>query len=144
MDAIGKGDDQMTQSYFDAKADIWDAEIAEKDQAKLENMANRLDIKPGDTVLDVGSGTGIFVPFLLSKIGIKGKLLCVDSSEEMLEKARKKNFNGNNEIHQQVPELSGDLIPDERDVLQLLSSVGFKKINVYEETSSYLVKAEKQ
>jgi ubiquinone/menaquinone biosynthesis C-methylase UbiE len=194
----------MSRSYFNSKADIWDEKIAEKDPEKLENMAKKLDIQPGSTILDVGTGTGIFVPFLLKKIGNKGKLVCLDSAEKMLEKARKKNFKGNieylcsdisstqfadevfdavvcyssfphfgdkskalkeisrvlkkggklfichtssktaiHEIHQQVPELSTDLIPDKGEMLQLLSSAGFGQIDVRDETSSYLAKAEK-
>jgi ubiquinone/menaquinone biosynthesis C-methylase UbiE len=85
----------MTWSYFNSKADIWDEKIAEKDFSKLENMAKNLYIQTGSKVLDVGTGTGIFIPFLLQKIGDKGELFCLDSAERMLEKARKKNFNGN-------------------------------------------------
>ncbi len=85
----------MTQSYFDSKADIWDDKIAEKDSDKLKMMASNLDIKSGSSVLDVGTGTGILVPFLLKRIGPNGKLVCLDSAEKMLEKARVKNFKGN-------------------------------------------------
>jgi ubiquinone/menaquinone biosynthesis C-methylase UbiE len=194
----------MTQSYFNNKADIWDEKIAEKDLAKLENMAKNLDIHPGSTVLDVGTGTGIFIPFLLKKVGNKGKVVCLDFAEKMLEKARKKNFKGNieyvcsdvsdthlgdemfdvvvcyssfphfkdkagalqeikrllkkggrlfichtssrafiNEIHQHIPELSSDLIPDKEEMQHLLSSAGFGQVGVYGETNSYLAKAEK-
>ena len=194
----------MTQSYFDGKADIWDEKIAEKDTDKLKNMANNLDIKPGSHVLDVGTGTGIFVPFLLKKVGNKGKLVCLDSAEKMLEKAREKKFKGNieyfcsditstkfedevfdavvcyssfphfrdkpkalreikrllkkggklfichtssrsaiNEIHQHVAELCTDLIPDQEEMWNLLSSAGFREIKLYDEASSYFAKAEK-
>jgi ubiquinone/menaquinone biosynthesis C-methylase UbiE len=85
----------MTRSYFNSKADIWDEKIAETDCSKLENMAKNLDIQPGAVVLDVGTGTGVFIPFLLNKIGIKGRLVCLDSAEKMLEKARAKNLKGN-------------------------------------------------
>jgi ubiquinone/menaquinone biosynthesis C-methylase UbiE len=85
----------MTQSYFNSQAEIWDEKIAEKDPEKLENMASRLDIQIDSTVLDVGTGTGVFIPFLLEKIGSKGKLICLDFAEEMLNKARAKGFKGN-------------------------------------------------
>jgi ubiquinone/menaquinone biosynthesis C-methylase UbiE len=88
----------MTCSYFNSKADIWDEKIAEKEPAKLESIARNLDIRPGSTVLDVGTGTGVFVPFLLRKIGDNGKLVCLDSAEKMLEKARAKSFKGNIEF----------------------------------------------
>jgi ubiquinone/menaquinone biosynthesis C-methylase UbiE len=194
----------MTWSYFNSKADIWDEKIAEKDFSKLENMAKNLYIQTGSKVLDVGTGTGIFIPFLLQKIGDKGELFCLDSAERMLEKARKKNFNGNieyvcsdisntqlgdeifdvvvcyssfphfrdkakalveikrllkkggrlfichtssrvsiNEIHQRIPELSKDIIPDKEEMWHLLSSAGFGQIDVRDEISSYLAMAEK-
>jgi ubiquinone/menaquinone biosynthesis C-methylase UbiE len=84
----------MTRSYFNSKADIWDEKIAEKDIGKLANMAERLDIQPGSALLDVGTGTGVFVPFLLKKLGNSGKLVCLDFAEKMLEKAKAKNFRG--------------------------------------------------
>ncbi len=194
----------MTSSYFNSKADIWDEKIGEKDPAKLEGMAKNLDIQPGSIVLDVGTGTGIFVPFLLKKIGNKGKLVCLDSAEKMLEKAQNKNFKGNieyicgdicstqlgdgifdtvvcyssfphfkdktkalqeinrllkkggklfichtssratiNEIHRQIAEISTDLIPDKKKMRQLLSSSGFGKISLFDETTKYLAKSEK-
>jgi ubiquinone/menaquinone biosynthesis C-methylase UbiE len=85
----------MTESYFNGKAHIWDEKVAENDPVKLQNMADNLDIEPGAHILDVGTGTGVFVPFLLKIIGTGGKLTCLDFAEKMLEQARKKNFKGN-------------------------------------------------
>lgn len=85
----------MPRSYFNEKASIWDETIAEKDATKLERMAQRLKIKPGSTVLDVGTGTGVFAPFLLRKAGNSGRLLALDVAEEMLKRARAKRFDGN-------------------------------------------------
>ena len=47
----------MSRVYFNEKATVWDETVAEKDGTKLERMAESLDIEPGSTVLDVGTGT---------------------------------------------------------------------------------------
>jgi ubiquinone/menaquinone biosynthesis C-methylase UbiE len=85
----------MSQEFFNARATTWDEKVAEKDLSKLETMLARIDIKSGDTVLDVGTGTGVFVPFLLRKIGQAGRLVCLDYAEAMLDIAREKDFKGN-------------------------------------------------
>ena len=85
----------MSKDFFNSRAATWDDKAAEKDVSKLKAMAARLDIKPGATLLDVGTGTGAFVPFLLKKIGRKGNLVCLDFAEEMLKIAKAKSFKGN-------------------------------------------------
>ncbi len=85
----------MIRTYFNQRAAIWDDMVAEKDETKLKQMAERLNIGPGATVLDVGTGTGVFIPFLLSKIGGNGRIFALDIAEEMLGKAKAKGFNGN-------------------------------------------------
>ena len=84
----------MLKTYFNQKAALWDETIAEKDVTKLESMVARLDIDPGSTVLDVGTGTGVFIPFLMSKIGEQGRIVGLDVAEEMLKRAVAKSFDG--------------------------------------------------
>ena len=85
----------VIRAYFNQKAGSWDETTAEKDTAKLDRMAKRLKIKPGSIVLDVGTGTGVFIPFLLRKIGEDGRIIALDIAERMLGRARAKGFNGN-------------------------------------------------
>jgi len=85
----------MSKEFFNSRAAIWDEKVAEKDTTKLEAMAARLEIKAGAAVLDVGTGTGVFTPFLLRKIGPEGKLVCLDFAEEMLKILISKGFKGN-------------------------------------------------
>jgi SAM-dependent methyltransferase len=57
---------------------------------------NFVDLKKGETVVDLGSGAGIDA-FLASKlVGNKGKVIGIDITEEMLEKARKASIVNNN------------------------------------------------
>ncbi|MBA7655718.1 2-methoxy-6-polyprenyl-1,4-benzoquinol methylase [subsurface metagenome] len=85
----------MIRTYFNQKAAIWDETVAERDTAKLKRIARCLNIKPGSKVLDIGTGTGVFLPFLLNKVGKHGQIVSLDFAEEMLRKARAKGFNGN-------------------------------------------------
>jgi ubiquinone/menaquinone biosynthesis C-methylase UbiE len=84
----------MSREFFNSRAAIWDETVAEKDTDKLEAMVTRMDIEPGSTILDVGTGTGVLVPFILKKIGEKGRLVCLDFAEEMLNKVEVKGFRG--------------------------------------------------
>jgi len=85
----------VIRAYFNQRAAVWDETSSEKDATKLERMAQRLNIAPGSTVLDVGSGTGVFIPFLLSQLGRSGRLIALDFAEEMLRKSQAKGFDGN-------------------------------------------------
>ncbi len=49
-----------------------------------------LNLKPGDTVVDIGCGTGLCFPLLMNRIGPNGHLIGVDISSEMLSHANKK------------------------------------------------------
>ena len=51
-----------------------------------------LDLKPGDTAVDLGCGTGLNFPLIQDAINPDGKIIGVDLSDAMLEKARKQNL----------------------------------------------------
>ena len=85
----------MTKAYFNEQACIWDEKIAEKDTVKLQYIADCLTIESGSTILDVGTGTGVFLPYLLHKTGTSGRIIALDHAEKMLLKAKNKNFGGN-------------------------------------------------
>ncbi len=49
-----------------------------------QKLANALDLKPTDTVADIGAGTG-YISFRLSRLVPQGKVLAVDIQPEMIE-----------------------------------------------------------
>ncbi|MBD3211821.1 MAG: methyltransferase domain-containing protein [Candidatus Lokiarchaeota archaeon] len=77
------------RKYFDDRAENWDDNVFH-DPNKIEILLQELDLKKGETILDVGSGTGVMVPYLNEKIGEKGEIVAIDISEEMISKAKKK------------------------------------------------------
>jgi len=81
------------QQYFDQLAPTWDQELVTREKLKsLSNIVKELGIKPGYSVLDIGSGTGILLPFLIAELGDEGKIVALDFSVEMLCQAKAKNF----------------------------------------------------
>jgi ubiquinone/menaquinone biosynthesis C-methylase UbiE len=80
------------QEYFDQLAPTWDQEVGPQRLTSLGEIVDELGIKPGDHVLDLGSGTGVLVPFLIAKLGTKGKIVALDFSMDMLARAQAKDF----------------------------------------------------
>jgi len=85
----------VTRVYFNQKAARWDETSTERDTIQLERMVKRLKLIPGATLLDVGTGTGVFLPFLLGELGREGRIIALDFAERMLGRARAKGLGGN-------------------------------------------------
>ena len=84
--------DMQLQGYFDQLAPTWDQELTGERLKCLGNIIKELGIKPGYHVLDIGSGTGVLLPFLIAELGDAGKIVALDFSAEMLGQAKAKNF----------------------------------------------------
>jgi len=80
------------QEYFDQLAPGWDRELTGERLKCLGNIVKELDIEPGYCVLDIGSGTGVLLPFLIAELGDEGNIVALDFSAEMLCQAQAKNF----------------------------------------------------
>jgi ubiquinone/menaquinone biosynthesis C-methylase UbiE len=80
------------QEYFDQLAPSWDSELNPERLKSLGNIVRDLSIRPGYHVLDIGSGTGVLLPFLINEMRGEGEIVALDFSAEMLSQARAKNF----------------------------------------------------
>src|SRR5687768_898142 len=58
-------------------------------EEKPELLMNALQIRPGATIADIGSGTGYFTWRLAQQVGPKGKVYAVDIQQSMLDLTRK-------------------------------------------------------
>ena len=56
----------------------------------IRGIVDKMDIQPGQSILDLGSGTGRNDCFMVQKIGSHGKILGLDISKEMLSLAQKR------------------------------------------------------
>lgn len=76
------------KDFFDAAAADWKPEVSEK---TIDRILDYIDIQPGHHVLDVGTGTGILLPYLLVRVGELGRIHAADFSQPMLAAAQKKH-----------------------------------------------------
>lgn len=76
--------------YFNSKAINWDT-ICFHNSKKINEILNIVKIEKGYKVLDVGTGTGVLIPFLIERIGETGSIFAIDQAFEMLKIARAKH-----------------------------------------------------
>jgi ubiquinone/menaquinone biosynthesis C-methylase UbiE len=59
--------------------------------ARWQRMAvERLELEPGDTVIDVACGTGLTFPLIQARVGQAGRIVGIDLSPEMVAQARER------------------------------------------------------
>jgi len=80
------------QEYFDQLAPTWDKELTPERLQCLGKIVKELGIRPGYCVLDIGSGTGVLLPFLVTELNGEGRIIALDFSAEMLVQAQAKEF----------------------------------------------------
>jgi SAM-dependent methyltransferase len=71
------------------RANVYDWELRFLEPIRRRAIA-RLDLAPGDVVLDVGCGTGLSLPMLRRGIGPRGRIVGVEQSPEMFAQARRR------------------------------------------------------
>lgn len=82
-------------AFFDDCADTWDS-IRFTNPQILKQLLTLANIPVDAKVLDVGSGTGVLLPYLHAAVGAGGEITAVDFSEKMLAKAKEKFVNLSN------------------------------------------------
>lgn len=79
--------------FFDGMANKWDDTVWH-DSNKIESVLEALEIKSGDSILDIGTGTGVLIPFLIDRLDRSGNITAIDISARMLEIAKSKHNSG--------------------------------------------------
>jgi ubiquinone/menaquinone biosynthesis C-methylase UbiE len=80
------------KEFFESSASTWDSLVERAGDERLSDLVRSFDIHPGDSVLDVGTGTGILLPLLGHAVGGGGNLVAIDFSFRMLGVAASRGF----------------------------------------------------
>jgi len=75
------------RAFFGARASTWDVKFGDDLPAYARAVADA-GIRPGDVLLDVGTGTGRALPALAAAAGPTGRVLGLDVTPDMLAEAR--------------------------------------------------------
>ena len=79
---------EYTRTTWNAAADAYDAFLALLAPFRAA-LVDRLDPRPGETILDLGTGPGEPALTIARRTGATGRVVGVDLSERMVERARK-------------------------------------------------------
>jgi demethylmenaquinone methyltransferase/2-methoxy-6-polyprenyl-1,4-benzoquinol methylase len=86
--------DALTMSrkaYFNEIAETWDEKYCTPELITfLKRLVSNFGLKPGQKILDVGTGTGVLIPLLSKAVGIAGSITAIDYAENMVKVCRSK------------------------------------------------------
>lgn len=74
---------------YRARANIYDAEILFAAPIRRRTI-DALRLRSGDSVLDVGCGTGLSIPLIARQAGSAGRIVGIEQSAEMIARARER------------------------------------------------------
>ena len=85
QDQTPRSHEEMHRLHQDPKAYIAMLEDPKRDEyQKPHEVLMALDLKPGETIADIGSGSGYFTLRFAAHVGDKGRVLAVDIDPEMI------------------------------------------------------------
>ena len=73
---------KVKAAFFDQMSEQWDT-ICRHDEMKLRYLLSRVSIQSGDSVLDVGTGTGVLIPYI-RELNHEGNIRAIDMSPGMI------------------------------------------------------------
>ncbi len=84
------------KEIFNQLAEDWDSnkQWTKEQLETINRVIKGSKIKKDDSILDVGCGTGVLIPFFLKYIGNAGRITAVDVSDKMIDVAKGK-YNDN-------------------------------------------------
>jgi len=83
-------DKRVSRQYFNDLAATWDESARNNDPAKLRALVKRMALPTEGWILDVGTGTGVFLPYISESTNGRSQLVSMDFAYNMAAIARTK------------------------------------------------------
>ncbi|TET25766.1 MAG: class I SAM-dependent methyltransferase [Candidatus Bathyarchaeum sp.] len=101
------------KDYFDNAANTWDEKFHTPELSSfLEKLVPQFGLKFGQNILDVGTGTGVLIPYLIRAVGPSGSVTAIDYSEKMVQICKTKHSHIKN-VSIKVGNIEEDAFPTE-------------------------------
>ncbi len=105
--------------FFNNIAEKWDSIEVKSLPEKVRYILAKCGLKKGDDVLDLGTGTGVLLPFICEICGTNATLRAVDFSWKMLEVAQRKFATSFPHIEFIQADIENDAIPGKYNQIML-------------------------
>jgi ubiquinone/menaquinone biosynthesis C-methylase UbiE len=101
------------KTYFNKAANTWDKRFHTPTLSSfLEKLVPQFGLEPGQNILDVGTGTGILIPYLIRAVGPAGSVTAIDYSENMIQICKTKHSHLKN-VTVELKNIEEDAFPTE-------------------------------
>jgi len=101
------------KTYFNKAADSWDKRFHTPNLSSfLEKVVPQFGLEPGQSILDVGTGTGVLIPYLIQAVGPAGSVTAIDYSENMIQICKTKHSHLKN-VTVELKNIEEDAFPTE-------------------------------
>jgi demethylmenaquinone methyltransferase/2-methoxy-6-polyprenyl-1,4-benzoquinol methylase len=99
--------------YFNKRANTWDERFNTPNLSSLlEKLVPQFGLEPGQNILDVGTGTGVLITYLIREVGPSGSVTAIDYSENMIRICKTKHSHLKN-VSVELKSIEEDLFPAE-------------------------------
>ena len=99
---------EETRAFYDKIAGVYDLLAERSEQPVRRAGLKMLDARPGETILEIGFGTGHCIVDLARAVGPSGKVFGIDLSDKMVQAARK--LVQDNGLGERVELVAGDAL----------------------------------
>jgi ubiquinone/menaquinone biosynthesis C-methylase UbiE len=101
------------KTYFNKAANSWDKRFHTPNLSSfLEKLVPQFGLEPGQNILDVGTGTGVLIPYLIREVGPAGSVTAIDYSENMIQICKTKHSHLKN-VSVRLQDIEEDAFPTE-------------------------------